>query len=226
MRMYSDVSHFRAPYQNVSVRGFGAVTNGGEVAVPGSTCPTDPASVNVVSTLGGDGIRRYTPAEADQLLSQLHGWRVIFLTTTEVKIEPITTEEMAAAQADPAYGATLEGMRASKWIADKVAEGFAIYAPFTILCPTEEILTSSIGLRIGATLATDRKQMAAASVWPTPEMPMGAYLVDPAAGGTLAVAKSDVTVALWALGIVAAIGAGAYMVSRSRRGRYAGDLRA
>lgn len=219
--IYSDVSHFRAPYQNVSVRGFGANTNG-EVPVPGATCPTTPEQVDQISVLGADGIRRFTKPESDRLISSLHSYKAIFLSATEVKIEPITSEEMAAAAADPssAYAANLEAMRADKWAASKILEGYAVYLPFALMCPTEA-LSSPTGLRIGATPSADVEAMKAASVWPSAEMPIGAYL-STATDTKAATSKAGITTAMWAIGIVAAVGVGAVLLTKKSKTRTAG----
>jgi hypothetical protein len=220
--IYSDVSHFRAPYKNVSVRGFGATTTNGDVPVPGATCPSTPAQVNQISVLGADGIRRFTKPESDRLISSLHSYKSIFLSATEVKIEPITTEEMAAASADPssAYAANLEAMRADRWAASKMLEGYAVYLPFAIMCPTEALM-SATGLRIGATPSADVEAMKAASVWPTPEMPIGAYLSTDT-DKKAATSQASMTPALWALGIIAVVGVGAVMLTKKSKTRTAG----
>jgi len=123
---------------------------------------------------------------------------------------------------DPAVKAQVESMRATKWIADKVKEGYAVMVPFTIMWGTAQALATQAGIQIGGTKAADKEAMKAASSWPTPEAPIGAYIAEPGEAQAVVPGKpatAGITPALWALGIVAVIGGAAYAMTRTTRPR-------
>ena len=217
MRTYQDISHNRAPYRNVAVRGFGQ-----EAAAL--------SDINKVSEVGADGVRRYKTGWRESVMGMLAAYRYIFLTNTQVKLTPLTQQELQAAQQSAEAGALLASMRADRWVEQKVREGYAVMVPFNFLFDAEGALASDTGLQLGATAATDKAAMVAASQFPSPDAPLGAYVAEPGAvtipkpGGMVAQVPSEagLTPLLWAAGIIVALGGTAYYLSKKRKPRVGG----
>lgn len=170
MHIYQDTSHFRAPYKSLlSVAGFGQEA---PVAAP-STFEVSQMQINAVAPVGPDGIRRYTPATAALLLKNLQQWNAIQqgLPNT-VKVEPYTKEQLDAAKVSPEVAAIVEAGNGAAWTRRKVSEGFAVYAPISLVWPTTEAMAA--GVYLGVTPYTDKASMVAASA-----LPIGAYLAEP-----------------------------------------------
>jgi hypothetical protein len=217
MHTYSDISHFRAPYRNVAVHGFGQE-------------PAQPQKINEVSEVSADGVRRYKAGWRETIMWMLSTYRYIFLTNTQVKLTPMTQSELQAAEQSAEAGALLASMRADRWVEQKVREGYAVMVPFGFLFDPAGALASEAGLQLGATTATDKAAMVAASEFPSPDAPIGAYVAEPGAmpipkpGGRVAKAPSEagLTPLLWAAGIIVLLGGGAYYLSKKSTPRVGG----
>lgn len=217
MHQYSDISHLRTPYRNVAVHGVGQES-------------TALKEIDVVSEVGSDAVRRYKPGWAESVMSMLSSYRYIFLTNTQVKLTSLTQQELQAAEQSAEAGALLASMRADRWVEQKVREGLAVMVPFSFLFDPEGAMASEAGLQLGATAATDKAAMVAASQFPSPEAPIGAYVAEPGAialpkpGGMVAQApgQAGITPLLWAAGVIVALGGTAYYLSQKRRGRVGG----
>ena len=174
MHIYQDTSHFRAPYKSLlSVAGFGA-----DAAAPGFE--VTPMQINAVAPVGPDGIRRYTPATAAVLMKNLEQWKTTSVTPGPgrgdvVKVEPFTQLELESAKTKTeAELATAGIVTGALWVKMMVAQGFAVYAPLSLVWPTQPAMDA--GIYMGVTPYKDKAAMQAASA-----LPIGAYLAEPGA---------------------------------------------
>jgi len=171
MHIYQDTSHFRAPYKSLlSVAGFGQEA---PVAAP-STFEVTPMQMNAAAPMGADGIRRYTPASAAQLMKNLEQWNTIQQAAGVVKVEPYTQAQLDAGKTDPAIASFMAASNGAAWTRARVAEGNAVYAPFSLMWPTQPAMDA--GIFLGTTPYTDKAAMQALSA-----LPIGAYLAEPGA---------------------------------------------
>jgi hypothetical protein len=171
MHYYQDISHFRAPYKNYqTMAGFGL-----ETGTPATPAAEDPA-VAMIATMGEDGIRRFRPELVTSVRAMLVAYNGIWLNDSTIRIEPFDAQAVTQASKDPTTAAFLKSRSADKWVSDKIADGFAIYAPFSIIAPNTQTL-SGAGIQIGAVQASDYENAKEAS-----KLPIGAFLADPKAG--------------------------------------------
>lgn len=210
MHVYSDISHFRAPYRNWAVHGFGQT----------------PDQIAEVSAVGADGVRRYNSGWRDTILGMLNGYKTTFITSTQVKVTPFSQAEIQQASQSAEAAAFLESLRADLWVAQKVSEGYAVMVPFSFLFDQAGALASETGLQLGATPASDKASMKAASDFPSPDAPLGAYVAEPGSmpkpGLSVKTSQAGLTPLLWAAGVIAILGGGAYYLSKKSRGRVGG----
>lgn len=171
MRFYQDISHFRAPYKNYqTLAGLGLETDN----------PTAPAAEDPIfatmATVGEDGIRRFKPELVASIRAMLPAYNGVWLNDSTIRIEPFDAAALAQAAKDPAAAEFLKSRSADKWVSDKIAAGFAIYAPFSIIAPNTQTL-SGAGIQIAAVPASDYEKAKEAS-----KIPIGAFLADPKGG--------------------------------------------
>jgi hypothetical protein len=146
---YTDISHFRAPYKNAYIAGFGGSSMRGYGyygygdAVP-ATPPPPPNGTIVNGNGNGAAISPFVvkdergyflvkPAVRDQLMKTLATYGTTFLggPTNRHIIRPYPPEMLAAT--DPTTKAIVESMNAAKWVKDQVAAGQVVFGLQSLL---------------------------------------------------------------------------------------------
>jgi hypothetical protein len=147
---YTDISHFRAPYKNAYIAGFGGSSPmhgygnyGYGVDQPAAPPPPPPNGVVVPNGNGAPispfvvkddrGYFLVKPAVREQLMKTLATYGTTFLggPTNRHIIKPIAPELLAAT--DPQSKAYVEGFNAAKWVKDQVAAGQVVFGLQTLL---------------------------------------------------------------------------------------------
>lgn len=188
---YVDVSHFRAPYQNLPLQGLGAV-------VFGDNAP-DPTADPVVAALmeQRDGMHYFRPEVKDTIMKVLGNSSTIFLSDNRVEVTPFSVEEIAVMNQDPAAKEMLMQRQALRWVEQKVKQGNVVFATPLIMQPLP-------GRELGAVPASDKAAVRAAA-----STPYAAILAEPGGMGALG------WLAVGAIGFGLVVGVGA-MSKRKR----------
>ena len=216
---YTDISHFRAPYKNAMISGFGAedVTSvTPPPPPPPSLEPGAPSNANPFVVTDSRGYNIVAPAIGPMLMQTLSMYGYIFLggAFNNVKLVPFTPEELAAAQADATAASILGARQVTKWIADQIANGNVVF----MSQPTLAAIMTGQQLPPGAdqlgTFPAGSDDAKAAAKAPTGVVIAG----DPDAGGFSIAGLGPVGIALVA---AAAVG-GVYLYRRSKKRRGAG----
>jgi hypothetical protein len=149
---YTDISHFRAPYKNAYIAGFGGSSMRGYghygygTEVP-PAAPPPPPNGAVVPNGNGAPLSPYVvrdergyflvkPAVREQLMKTLSTYGTTFLggPTNRHIIKPFAPEILAAAQAGDANAkALVDGYNAAKWVKDQLAAGQVVFGLQTLL---------------------------------------------------------------------------------------------
>jgi hypothetical protein len=171
MRFYQDISHFRAPYKNYqTIAGFGVVDTGAAAAPP----VADP--IGQVTVLGEDGILRFNAASVTFIRNQMLAFQAVGVSESVIKIKQYDEQLLAQAAQDATVMENVLKGSVEQWIREKIAAGFAIYAPLSILWPSTATATES-GIQIAAVPASDYAQ---AKEWS--KLKIGAFVADPKDG--------------------------------------------
>jgi hypothetical protein len=208
---YTDISHFRAPYKNAYFAGFGQEAPPPPPGPPGGLVP-DPGMIDQMVEKKG-GIYYWRPeARAAVIETLLPGLRTIFVGGMQelVEVVPFSSEEIAAANANPEAKAYLEGLSAYNWMKAKLKENKVVLAPIWISQTVSE--RSLVAIPAGDT----------ANITQSAATPLYAILAEPSLldrfpGGLVGVAIAGAAV----LGGVALVTMG----GMKRRGRKAPSFR-
>lgn len=122
---YTDISHFRAPYKNAVISGFGVEQPQPPPPPPAPGAPT----VEMFVTTDDRGYR-FVKKELQPILNKtLENYGTVFIggVGNNVKISAYTPEQLAAAQSDPAAAAFLKSMSAKTWIDKQVDEDQVVF---------------------------------------------------------------------------------------------------
>ncbi len=206
---YTDISHFRAPYKNAYIAGFGAEQG---VPAPPPPPPTNGEVTAEMLVTTDDRGYRFVKKELQPILEKtLQNYGTTFLggVGNQVKIAPYTPEQLAAAATDPKAKAFLDSMSASTWIKKQVDGGQVVFATVGTLVA----ITSGVAVSGADTMGT----------WPAgseeakeaAKSPIGVVIAGDPDGGFAIAAMGPVAIALVA---VAAVG-GVYYLATRKKGR-------
>lgn len=115
---YTEISHFRAPYKNAYIAGFGQAAPA--LAVPPLAPPPPPGGLaeGAVVTTDERGYRFIKPEVRTLVIEALKRYSTTFLggPFNNVKLTPFTSEQISASQTDPAAKAFMDSVSAFNWI--------------------------------------------------------------------------------------------------------------
>src|SRR5690606_20294016 len=126
---YTNIAHFRAPYKNAYFAGYGDESPPPPPGPPGGLMPDANVIDQMVEKKGGVYYWKEGPREnAIMLLPSL---RTIFIGGVQelVEVVPFSSEEIAAANANPEAKAYLDSLSAYNWMKAKLAEDKVVIAP-------------------------------------------------------------------------------------------------
>jgi hypothetical protein len=205
---YTDISHFRAPYKNAYIAGYGAVDPS---ASNGAAASPEAAYVAVDKSTGYRTVRA---SMRDKLMTNLKGYRVIVLggQFNNVKLQPYTAEEFELAKTNTQMQQIMASTNAAGWVDKQVKEKKAVFALTSTLLA---VMTHSPLTEGSDTLGTfpagsDEAKEAAKS-------PMGVVIAGMGGGLSLAMFGGPVGVAA-----IAAVAVGGVYYLSTRRGRSSG----
>lgn len=210
---YTDISHFRAPYENVVISGFGQeVPPAPPAPPPPPTAAPNGLTEEAIIDVSPAGIRRLKPSIQkliDDTLMGAYGAIHIGGQFNNVQLVPFTPEEMQLASTDPTAATVLRSRSAGTWCAQQVKAGNVVFMSMT----TAVALMSGQPLPPGAdqlgTFPSGSDQAIAAA-----KSPLGVVLKgDP--GGEVAIA--GLGVGLIVAGVLV-VGGLAFMAMRKKGG--------
>lgn len=214
---YTDISHFRAPYKNAYIAGFGGnqMYGYGDAPPTPPTPPPPPAaptapSLDMYVETDKRGYRFVKKDLRPMLEAVLKSYSAIYITPTRIAITPVTLAEKEHAGKDPNYAKELANRSAWKWVNDHVKAGNVAFMTTVGLAA----LMSGSELTHGANeigtfkAATEQARTAAKS-------PLGVVVGgDPDGEGALAGMEP------WHMALIAAgVVGGVVLIARMRKGR-------
>jgi hypothetical protein len=204
---YTDISHFRAPYKNAVISGFGVEQPAPPPPPPAPGAPT----VEMYVTTDDRGYR-FVNKELQPILDKtLEHYGTVFIggIGNNVKISPYTPEQLATAKADPAAAAFLKSMSAKTWIDKQVDEGQVVFATVGTLVAIMSGVSVPGSDMLGTWAAETPEAKDAA------KSPIGVVIGgDPDGRGMLAAAMGPVAIALVAAGVIG----GVYWLATRKKG--------
>lgn len=132
---YTEISHFRAPYKNAYIAGFGAETAPPTPTVTTETPGGGPAQAQLV-TVDEKGYRSINKNVRPLIMNALMFYGTTFIggPTNTVKIAPFTAEMLAAAKDGNAQAqAIVGGMNARTWAEKQASDGKVVFMWVTTL---------------------------------------------------------------------------------------------
>jgi hypothetical protein len=203
---YTDISHFRAPYKNAVIGGFGAE----QVPTPPPP-PNGGPTVEMYVSTDDRGYRTVNKQLQPILNKTLEHYGTVFIggAGNNVKISPYTPEQLAAAKADPAAKAFLDSMSAATWVKKQVDAGQVVFATVGTLAAVLSGASVPGSDMLGTWPAgSDQAKEAAKS-------PIGVVIGGDPEGAFAFAAMGPVAIALVAAGVV---GAGYWFMTRKKGG--------
>jgi len=121
---YTDISHFRAPYKNAMISGYGA-----EEVTPPPPPPNGNGATNPFVTTDKRGYNFVASSIKPMLMQTLGMYGFIFQggQFNNVKLTPFTNEELTIAASNPQAKAILDSRKATNWIAEQVDAGQVVF---------------------------------------------------------------------------------------------------
>lgn len=200
---YTDIAHFRSPYENSVISGFGQT--------PAPPPPPELTEEAIVDT-SEEGYRTLKPSVQKLVMDTLTGaYAAVHMggEYNNAQLVPFTAEEMQLASTNPDAAAILRSRSAGTWVEQQLKDDQVVFAAM----PTVMGLMSGQALAPGADqLGTFPKGSVQAKE--AAKSPMGVVLAgDPEGGVTIA----GLNIGLIAVGVIL-VGGAAYMAMRKKKG--------
>lgn len=202
---YTNIAHFRAPYLNAYMSGYGQDPPPPPPGPPGELAPDQSVIDQFVEKK--NGVYYWRPEARVGAINLLPTLRTIFIGGVQelVEVVPFTRDEIAAAQANAEAKAHLESLSAYSWMKAKLKENKVVIAPIW--------LTSDVPQRSLVAVAAGDK----ANIAQTAGTPLYAILAEPSwldrvPGGMVGVAIAGAA----AVGVVGML---AYGMKKKRGGK-------
>lgn len=215
MHYYQDVSHFRAPYKNVQVAGFGATIDGGEpIQTPPPAPPpeTGPSPLDASVEQTPDGLWRFKPAVSKQIIKNLTAFNAIYMTPERVALQPWSKEQADYAAKDSAYAKTLTNNSGATWVGKQLKAGNIVFASASLIAP----YMPESKPELGAVPAKDTARLQEIAAMGEAGK-MAPILVDPRSSSDKAlVASAGIHPVVIVVGIAAVVGVGLYAYKKKK----------
>lgn len=129
---YTDISHFRSPYENAYIAGYGQ--DAPAPPPPPNGAPPVPANGNgmgkaYITTDSETGYRTVNKSVQPMLMATLAKYGTTFIggQFNNVLIYPFTPEQLQAAQTSPEMKKIIDAYNAKAWIEREVAKGNVVF---------------------------------------------------------------------------------------------------
>lgn len=125
---YTDISHFRAPYKNAMIAGFGQNSQ----ETPMTTVATPPPAPGGLTesqyVTKDEAGNRFLRAEIKPLVMEtLSVTNTVFIGPGKVQLQRLTPEQIQAAATDPTMKAIIESNNAKAWVEREVKAGKVVF---------------------------------------------------------------------------------------------------
>lgn len=212
---YTDISHFRAPYKNAYISGYGQepaqsvlIVNGAPPPAPPPTpAPPGTPSAAMYVTKDERGYHFVKKELQPILMKTLEQYGTTFIggPGNNVKITPYTPEQLNAGKADPKAAAFLKSMSAAEWVKKQVSDGQVVFMMVGTLVAVMSGMATPDAM-LGTWPAGSKEAQEAAKA------PFGVVVGGDPDGGVTLAGIGPVAIALVA---AAAVG-GIYLLTRKR----------